>query len=151
MKTGLYRISGISLIPIYLVVIEDLEIDFEKEIKILKEFSTKQDRKRFLENIIERYKNGEKEIEELIKYSLILYQNETKNLIIKEGIEMNVMERNLNKWIEESGLKEKYIQMGLEKGIEKSKIEIAKNLLDMKMPIEQISKITNYHPVILKN
>ena len=51
-------------------------------------------------------------------------------------------QEELNKWDLEIAENKGYEQ-GVEQGIEQRNVEIAKNLLNMNMPIEDISKATN--------
>jgi hypothetical protein len=47
LRKGIYTINNISIIPINIVVIEELEINYEKETEILKEFTSLKDRRDF--------------------------------------------------------------------------------------------------------
>jgi hypothetical protein len=118
-KKGLYLIENLFILPIYVVVIEELELELRNDITVLKEFSSGEDRKKFLRIAVQQYASGEKYYEPFIKYGLALYENDIERIIKEENMKMNLMEKNYDKWAEELGFKKKWIEQGMEKGMEK--------------------------------
>jgi predicted transposase/invertase (TIGR01784 family) len=64
--------------------------------------------------------------------------DETKQIMKKEGLKMTLAEKNIEKWVKELGLRERYINDGKKKG----KKEDAKRMLAKGYPIEDIIDIT---------
>ena len=111
-------------------------------IEMLKKICCNMKKKEQIEKIVNYYSN---------MYKQMLKAEERKELEkILEGSDdkMTALEINLRKEREEIIRKsriegiEKGIQQGLEQGVEQARIDVAKKLLKIKMPIEQIIEIT---------
>ena len=137
-KNGLYLITGSGILPvdIYIVVIDEIDADYEKEIKILKEFSTGEEKEKFLTELLHAvFKGINQNFDlELWEYAVGLYFNEIEKLAEKEKIKMTLIEQNIEKWNQKLGLKEKYINQ--------AKMEDARKMLELGYGVEDICKIT---------
>lgn len=107
-------------------------------IEMLKKICSKMENKKQIEKIVYYYSD---------MYKQMLNEEERKELEkILEGSDdkMTALEINLRKEREEIIRKSKKDGMiqGLEQGLEQAKIDVAKKLLKIKMPIEQIIEIT---------
>jgi hypothetical protein len=154
-KKGLYLIENLFILPVYVVVIEELELELKSDITILKEFSAGEDRDKFFRIAIRKYENGEKYYEPFIKYGLALYTNVMEKIIKEENIKMNLMEKNYDEWAEKLGFKKKWIEQGMEKGMEKGIItnqeEIILRMHKNKLHVEEIEKYTGVNSNIIKS
>jgi hypothetical protein len=122
----------------YVVVIEELDIEFEKEISILKDFTSKQDRSIYLDRIIEnKLKNYELTAEEW-EILFGLYPDDLIEIFKKRNLDMTLIEKNLRKVVEVTGLKNQYI----EEGIEKERLSIIKNAKNKGLSLETICIVT---------
>ncbi|MDQ1265804.1 MAG: hypothetical protein QG635_956 [Bacteroidota bacterium] len=138
LKKGLYIINNISLLPLHLVVIEELDIEFEKEVSVLKDFTSRKDRRQYLEKKIEeRYISNEINNDEW-NYLIRLYFKEINKILKERSISLNIMEKNIRIAAEEFGLKKEYIQ----EGIETERQILARKALSKGYPIEEIMDLT---------
>jgi predicted transposase/invertase (TIGR01784 family) len=95
----------------------------------------------YLKEIGDRKKAVEETVKYCLKHDIIrefleTHASEVSNMLITEWN----MEEAREVWQEEA--REEGLEQGLEKGREQEKTEIAKNLLDMQLPIEQVQKAT---------
>ncbi|MCG8573049.1 MAG: hypothetical protein MJB14_23195, partial [Spirochaetes bacterium] len=70
--------------------------------------------------------------------AIALYEELVDKLAAPEGINMTVVEKNIEKWTEKTGLKDKYIS----EGKQEANIEAAKKMLKKGMDTDTISEIT---------
>jgi hypothetical protein len=138
LRQGLYKIENITLIPIHIVVIEELEINFDYELSILKEFTSIKDREKYFIDLLHLSKNKQKKYEKKLDNLSQLYTIELDKIAKKEGIIMNIVEKNFREYAEVSGYKDDMISLGIEKKL----IEITLNAYNYKFSIEEIMKIT---------
>jgi len=123
---GHYRIEGIALIPVHIIVISELEGDFTEEYKLLKEFSTGLDLEKFIRQFLLKYDTiKDKDTFDVL---LSLYGMEIIKIMKELGMYTNMIERNIDQVVNELGLKGKYMQEGVDIGIEKG-IDIGKQEL----------------------
>ena len=141
--SGIYNIDNISLVSIFIIVSEELDKDFEKELLILKEFTSKKDRKIFLENFIVHKDLDNDIVKAVWKYSIILYYSEIKKIYKERNLSMDIIEKNLRLGAEDFGLKNEYIQVGREEGMELKSQMTARIALSKGYPIEEIMDLTN--------
>ncbi|MCB1191665.1 MAG: hypothetical protein KDK90_14575 [Leptospiraceae bacterium] len=112
-KKGLYRISGMSIIDVNLVINEELEQSFEKDYRILKTFTGKKDR----ESVI--LKALESETDESLEDLFILYGEEIGKILEMLGKDMTAVQERVLELADKFGIKEKISQEAFEKGLEK--------------------------------
>ena len=146
-QNGVYLIQRMIPIPVYVVVINELDFNLEKEVAILKEFSTGVEREKYLKEIIHRVSSGtnkivqkdlNNELKELLHFAFSLYKNEIKKIMTEERISMTTVQKNIESWAEELGLKDRYILDGILNG----KREDAEKMLEKGCDICFISDIT---------
>jgi hypothetical protein len=160
-RQGLYCIENISPIPIYVAVASELELKFEKELSIIKEFAGRDKMEDYFRKLIRQF---EPEKEELLRIGMTLYSEEITKIIKEEGI-MNMAEKNVWYLVKELGFdkkiieegKEQWLQQGLQQEYERSlkrqfeqKEEIARKGLAMGMSIESIAELTGLTKVQIK-
>ncbi|MCG8568838.1 MAG: hypothetical protein MJB14_01740 [Spirochaetes bacterium] len=138
LRNGVYLIENINSIGIYVVVIEELEIDFTNELGILKEYSSKKDIEIYVKELCHRFKMNDNDFEQLFYYAIALYEDLVEKLATQEGINMTVVEKNINKWADKFGLKDKYIS----EGEMRATISNAKKMIKKGMDTDTISEIT---------
>ncbi|HBD93016.1 MAG: hypothetical protein A2015_00910 [Spirochaetes bacterium GWF1_31_7] len=113
---GLYKIENIALIPVHIIVINELEGDFTEEYTLLKEFSNGLDLEKFMRQFLLKYDTiKDKDTFDVL---LSLYGMDVIKIMKELGMYANLIERNIDQVITELGLKDKYMQEGIEKGIE---------------------------------
>ncbi|MBM2814857.1 MAG: hypothetical protein HW421_1619 [Ignavibacteria bacterium] len=147
-RQGLYIIEDISLIPVYVVIPEELELRYDKEISVLKEFTSKKDRSEFIKGLLTGGETIE-EYENLMRITSILYSIQLIKIIKQEGF-MNTIERNFRKAIKELGFDQEFIKIGLEQGMQQGMQQginegiekIARNALMRGFSIDEIALLT---------
>lgn len=110
LKPGFYRLDDIALISVYILVIKELEGDFNEEYKLLKEFSTGKDLTKFIEQFLKNYDKINSKDKSIFDVLLSLYGMDVIKLMKELGMHSNLIETNINYVVEELGLKEKYKQ-----------------------------------------
>jgi len=147
-RQGLYIIEDISIVPIHVVVTEEIELSLEKELGYIKGFTSKKDRFNYIRSLVQSNKSL-KNIDILLRNVMIHYAEEFKKIIYEEGI-MTTTEKNVRKLIKTFGLDKELInfgkQQGLQQGLKSGRIEALENIaikaLSKGMAIEEISEIT---------
>ncbi|MDQ1266375.1 MAG: hypothetical protein QG635_1527 [Bacteroidota bacterium] len=158
-RQGLYIIGNISVLPVYVVVADELELRFEKEISYIKGLTSRKKRTEYLKGVL-KLKGNNIYINDLIHNIMMLYYKEYKEILKEEGI-MTKIEKNIQmmirdfnldkKWREEG--KEEGLQIGIQQGMqqeyersriarEKQNMEIASRLLARGLTIEDVADIT---------
>ena len=158
-RKGLYIINNISIIPIHVIIISEIEPNLVKEITALKELTVSKERKLFLSLLIDKYKENPVEFKKYIEFATSNYFSEFNKLQQeKGGVEMTYIEKNIWAGIEYFKIDEKLFSEGMEKGMEKginegiiqgkiqgieeNKLESAKRALLNGLDIKTISIIT---------
>lgn len=104
------------------------------------------DRKRYLEEILIHFFNGEEEYRELVEYASALYIDEVMKIIDERGGPVTTVEKNVVTLTHMFGLDDKYKQEGREEGIKEGEhmkaVETARKLLDKGVSIDIISECT---------
>ena len=137
---GIYEIRDIALIPVHLIVIPELPMEFEQEFEILKEVTLGEDRTEFLRGLLKR---GSDEItNDLIAYALAMYEEEFEKIFKEEGESMTKIEKNIRRLTEKYGVKKEIFNEGKNEGKIEGKIETAKNMLKDGFSMIQIQKYT---------
>jgi predicted transposase/invertase (TIGR01784 family) len=121
-----------------------------KETALVKAFSTGRERIHFLTSILHEVLKGNRSLKEYVHFAFLLYKNEMKQIVEKEGISMTIGEKNIREWVDELGLKDTYIKEGIRKGISKGirrgdkmrQLKVAKNMLKKGFSIEVIMDTT---------
>ena len=154
-RKGLYIINNISLIPVYIVIISEIEINLVKEITALKELTVKNDRPKYLSELIDKFKVNQTEFKKYLELASSNYFSEFKKVQEEKGdINMTYIEKNLWAGFKYFKIDEKVYSEGMEKGIEKGmveeKIESAKRALLNGLDIKTISVITALDEKIIK-
>lgn len=136
-QNGVYLIQGLIALPVYVVVINEIDFNLEKEVAILKEFSTGAEREKYLKEIIHKV-NSNDELKELLHFAFSLYKNEIKKVMTEEKIDMTVVQENIESWVEELGLKDRYKN----EYMLEAKLEDAEKMLEKGFDIDIIADIT---------
>ena len=105
----------------------------------------------YIPNLRRKCYNEEERLEEIEKYLFVLIEKNIEKAkrigenigIMEEYIEEIVEASETEEWGEAYNKEEALIDYGEQKGEQKKQLEIAYNLLKMKMPIEQISEATS--------
>ena len=135
-------------VDLYIVVIGEVDPIYKKEVRILKGFSAGKDKDKFL---IAQLKSVFKGIDqtsdlELWEYLVGLYFDEIDKLAKKEKIKMTLIERNIEKWNNALGLKERYINEAKieikKEALLEAKMEDARKMIEFDYELEEIHKIT---------
>ena len=105
-----------------------------RELAVIKEFATGKERMLYLTSIINEVLTGNTDFGEFLYFAFSLYMDELKGIMKKEGIKMTLVEKNIEKWNKELGLRDKYIK--------EAKKEFAKGMLAKGYPMEDIIDIT---------
>jgi hypothetical protein len=154
-RAGLYIIKNISVIPIYVVIISEVETNLEKEITALKELTVSSDLSYFLSELIDKYKENPDKYQKYFDLASSNYFSELREVQEEKGeIKMNRLEKNTWAAIQYFKIDEQLItkgkleglEEGLEKGIEKgmrdNQIESAKRALLNGLDIKTTALIT---------
>ncbi len=145
---GIYDVEECRFFTIRFIVLNELDIGSDEDRFVLKMFSG--NRKEFLKKLELMLREGNTGVVE--KYTDELYLligDELKNLLFEEK-PMTVIEKNLYKFAKEKGWIDNWvsqgikqgIKQGLEQGIKQAQFDIAKNLIAMNLPLQDISKAT---------
>ena len=134
LKNGVYYIKGIVPIPVYFILANEVTGKLTRELAVIKEFATGKERMRYLTSIINEVIIGNTDFREFLYFAFSLYMDELKGIMKKEGIKMTLAEKNIEMWVKELGLRDKYIRIG--------KKETAEKMLSKGYPIEDIIDIT---------
>ena len=137
-KNGVYLIKDIVQVPVYVVLSNEVKGILDKELALIKEFSTGKERTRFIEEILYEVLKGDQSLAEYLYFAFSLYRGDVNNIIEKEGVNMTIVEKNIEAWNEQLGLKDKYKKEGIKEG----KIEDAKTMIKKEYNIEEICDIT---------
>ncbi len=127
------------------IVIQELPETFDTEYKWLMEFSVGEKRKKFLKKLLTNLQGDENN--DLVKFAMPLYTDEIVEIMKNEGITMTMVEKNIFKWADQLGILEK----AKNDGIENTKLETAKKMIDEGMDNKLISKITGLSVDEIKN
>jgi hypothetical protein len=150
-RKGLYIINNISVIPVYIVIISEIETNLVKEITALKELTARNDRPKYLSELIDKFKVNPSEFKKYLELASSNYFSEFKKVQEEKGdFNMTYIEKNLwagfkyfkiDEKVYSEGM-EKGMEKGLEKGIVEEKIESAKRALLNGLDIKTIAVIT---------
>ena len=146
-RDGLYIIKNISVIPIYILIISEIEINLVKEITALKELTVSRERPEFICELIEKFKSNPIEFKKYIELASSNYFSDFKKTQEKMGeLNMTYIEKNLWAGIEYFKIDEKLFAEGklegIEEGIEKNKIDSAKRALLNGLDVKTTAIIT---------
>ena len=127
--------ENISIIPVYVIVSEELEISFEKEISILKEFTSKKDRTEYIRRLLKSERTSIKN-NELLRIAIVLYSLEISKIIEQEKT-MTKQERNIKHLIRTLGFdkelrdegKEFWLQQGMQQGMQQGAVQTAREVV----------------------
>lgn len=135
-ENGHYILESMGIIPIHILVIKELDLKNTEEIKLLKEFSVGEDRSQFIRLLVNNLKESRQE--DFLQYALLMYEEEIFKIFNEEGLEMTVLEKNLNRLNKIFGYDKKL----KEEGEYNKAIETAKNLLKENISIDIIGRVT---------
>lgn len=142
-RDGLYRIDNISIIPIYVIIISEIEVNLIKEITALKELTVSSEREIFFEELLNLYKIHPDEYSKYLALATSNYKNDMKKVREKIGdIDMNKLSKNMLAAIKAFKLDEEFYNQGIEQGLIKEKIENVRRGLENGLDIKTISIIT---------
>ena len=123
-------------VPVYVVFVNEVEGELDRELSLLKEFATGREKSEYIKTMLKQVLSGHKELQEYLCFAASLYKAELKKIARQEAINMTVMEKNIREWYEELGLKDEYKQ---EEGI-----RIIRNMKANGFTMDDISKATGY-------
>jgi hypothetical protein len=166
-RAGLYIINNISIIPIYVVIISEIETNLIKEITALKELTVSKELHEYLSELIDKFNLDPNEYKKYLELASSNYFDELKEVQeVKGNFKMNHLEKNTWAAIQyfkideilyaqgkEKGIEEGFeigIEKGIEKGIENTKIESAKRALLNGLDIKTVSVITLLDEKVVK-
>ena len=89
----MYIIEEISIIKVYVLVIDELEEGLEKELKFLKIFIGEKFRDGFINNLFDK----EEDEEEILLWLLLLYEDKTMVIAKEKGIKFSGLEEKVEK------------------------------------------------------
>ena len=112
-KKGLYVVKGLCIIDVRVLVISEIEDDLEKEIKYLKIFAGKKERKDFIKWVLE----NESE-DYILTQVILLYGDEVMKVAKEKGIKLRGLEKRAEEMAEVFGLKSKFFDEGSKFGYE---------------------------------
>jgi hypothetical protein len=133
-KKGVYLLKSLLKVPVYIMVVNEVKGNLSRELALIKEFSTGNERIRFIETILREVLNGKQSFTEYIHFAFTLYKKDIQNIIEKEGIHMTIIEKNLREWNNELGLVDQYRK--------EEKLSVTKEMLKKGFSIEDIMDIT---------
>jgi len=113
-RQGVYRIPSVP-IPIHVVVANEVEQSLEGEIGIIRGFSSGKRLREYIRTVLKEGKE-----DELLNFTRILYKKEVTEIAKREGIEMpaKTWKRMVEEAAEDTGLKEAWLQQGVEQGLQ---------------------------------
>ncbi|MCB1193497.1 MAG: hypothetical protein KDK90_23860 [Leptospiraceae bacterium] len=139
-KKGLYTIEGISIIKVYVLVIDELERGLEKELKFLKVFCGKENQDVFINEILD-----EEHDEIILLWLFVLYKEKMMVIAKKKGIKTSGLEEKVEELAIYFKLNTKFTQTGRRIGTKRGEHKNAlRNAIELKkagMNIEFISGI----------
>lgn len=167
-RAGIYRITGLMGTALHIVVCDEVEGELDEEMALLKLFSTGRELDKFLLELLYRVHRREEGFDNYLHYAFALYREELIAIVEREAetfkeqtgkeLAVTLIEKNLTGWMEDLGLKERFIsegfnkgvaegrrdglKEGLEKGVLEGKVEDALEMLKDSLPLESISKYT---------
>lgn len=139
-RNGVYLIESIVQVPVYIVLANEVEGILDKELALIKEFSTGDERIRFIEAVLHEVLKGNYSLAEYLHFAFSLYKGDVRSIIEKEGVSMTIVEKNIEAWNEELGLKDKYRKEGIKEG----KLSVAIKMLKKGFSIEDIMDTTEF-------
>ncbi|MBN2442840.1 MAG: hypothetical protein JXJ04_15895 [Spirochaetales bacterium] len=92
----------------YVVCANEVQGDLDRELALIKEFSTGNERVRFIEEVLDESLKGDHLLEEYMHIAFSLYRGEINRVLSKKGVSMTIVEKNIRDWVEQLGLKDKY-------------------------------------------
>ncbi|MCB1190991.1 MAG: hypothetical protein H7A23_18940 [Leptospiraceae bacterium] len=111
-KKGLYTIKEISIIKVYILVIDELENNLDKELKFLKIFSGEKNQSDFINELFDK----EEDEEEILLWLLLLYEEKMMVIAKERGIKFSGLEEKVEKLAKTFGLEDKFIRIGEKRG-----------------------------------
>jgi hypothetical protein len=153
-KNGVYLLKNLVRVPVHVVVANEVVYpslktpeykdkgkkggNLDRELALVKEFSTGIERRRFIRGVLHEVLKGNHRLKEYVHFAYSLYKNEMHKICEKEGMCMTIVEKNIREWVDELGLKDGYKKEGKIEG----KIEDAINMKKEGFDDEFIAKIT---------
>jgi len=101
LKNGVYLIKAIVQVPVYIVCANEIEGDFDSELALVKEFSTGNERIRFIEKVLDGVLKGNRQFDEFLHIAFSLYRDEINSILSKKGVSMTIVEKNIRAWNEQ--------------------------------------------------
>ena len=146
-KNGIYLIERLVQVPVYVVVPNEVKGNLDREMALIKEFSTGNEQVRFIEEVLQEVLSGNLRLKEYLHFVFYLYRNEINTIMEKEGVSMSIGVKNIEAWNEQLGLKDKYkkegIKEGIEEGIKEGKIIVAMKMIERGFSIPDIMDTTD--------
>jgi hypothetical protein len=133
-KNGVYLLLGIGTIPVYIVLANEVEGIFDREFAFIKEFSTGTERVTFIRKVLHEVENGNHDFLNYLHFAFSLYRKDVRSILVKEGIRMTIVEKNIREWVDELGLKDEYKK--------EERKSIARKMLVKGFSIEDIKETT---------
>jgi hypothetical protein len=134
-KNGVYLIKTILQVPVYVICANEVEGDLDRELALIKEFSTGNERVRFIEEVFNESLKGDRQLKEYVHIAFSLYRSEINRILTKKGVSMTIVEKNIRAWNEQLGLKDAYKKEG--------ELGVAKKMLERGDSVEEIMEVTD--------
>jgi acetolactate synthase small subunit len=135
---SVYLLEKIALVPVYVVCANEVQGDLDRELALIKEFSTGKERERFIEGALDENLKGDRQLKEYMHIAFSLYRGEINRILSKKGVSMTIVEKNIRAWNEQLGLIDKYKK----EGDKERKLSVTKRMLEKGFSIEDIIDTT---------
>jgi hypothetical protein len=137
-KNGVYLIERLVQVPVYIVLANEVQGNLDRELALIKEFSTGDERVRFIETVLHEVLKGNQTLAEYLHFTFSLYRSKVRTILKEKGVNMTIIEKNVREWNEELGLKDEYIKQG----DKRRQLRDAKKMLEKGFSIDDIMDIT---------
>lgn len=134
-KNGVYLLEKIIQVPVYVVCANEVQGNLDRELALIKEFSTGNERVRFIEEVFNESLTGDRQLQEYVHIAFSLYRGEINRILTKKGVSMTIVEKNIRAWVDQLGLKDAYKK--------EEKLSVAKKMLKRGDSVEEIMEVTD--------
>ena len=77
----------------YIVCANEVQGDLDRELALIKEFSTGDERVRFIEEVFDESLKGSQQLKEYMYIAFSLYRDEINRILSKKGVNMTIVEK----------------------------------------------------------
>ena len=76
LKNGVYLIQRIIEVPVYIILVNEVQGELDRELALLKEFTTGQERREYIRAVLLQVITGNKELADYLHFAFCLYKDE---------------------------------------------------------------------------